>query len=74
LSEFIAEYVNMKYGLKTIAVKQLSALIAGLEKLSKRGHPYGTLFCRLLHVHTDQPLDESITQFLTSARAAFVEA
>jgi hypothetical protein len=64
----------MKYGLKTIAVRQLTALIAGLQGLANRGHPYGTLFCRLLHVHTYSPLDDSLTLFLTWARSLFVEA
>ena len=71
--EFMQDFMQMKFGLKAVAAKNSASFIKGLGSLSQRYHPYGTMFCQVLHISTEQPLDPSITTFLTKARAYFVE-
>jgi hypothetical protein len=56
-TEFMLEFLYMQYGLKALAIKQISAMVNALDRMAKRGHPYGLLFCRLLDVFTDKPLE-----------------
>jgi len=65
--------MSMKFGLKAVAAKNSASFIKGLDSLSKREHNYGTLFCSLLHISTENPLDMNITVFMTKARGLFVE-
>jgi hypothetical protein len=63
----------MKYGLKSLAFKQLGSLINGLEKLVLKGHQYAHIFSKMLGVFTPKPLDLYTTLLVTKARAGFVE-
>ena len=71
MTEFMLDFLYMQYGLKSLTLKNLSSFINALEILSRDKHPYGTLFCRLLEVFTDEPIDDVLAAFLVKARSAF---
>ena len=71
MTEYMLDFVYLHYGLKTLALKQLKALIASLEKLYKIGHPYGVLFCRFLGLFHPRPLPHHLSIFLLMVQEHF---
>lgn len=61
MTEYMLDFVYLHYGLKSLALKQLKALIASLEQLYKIGHPYGVLFCRFLGLFHPRPLPYQVS-------------
>ena len=57
LAEFTLDFLYMTHGLKTLACKTLSSLIMALETLNGAEKPYAILFCRMLGVFTESPID-----------------
>ena len=71
MTEFMLDFMYMQYGLKTLTLKSLSGLVNALEGMAKRGDKYGVLFCRMLEVFTEEPIDDTLGRFLSKARSAF---
>jgi chromosome segregation ATPase len=71
MTEFMLDFVYLHYGLKTLALKQLKALIASLEELYKMGHPYGVLFCRFLGLFHPRPLPDHLSVYLLIVQEQF---
>lgn len=69
MAECLLDFLYKQYGLKFLALKNLSALVEGLQKNIER--PYVNFYCRLLGVFTDQPINSTLGCFLTKARTAF---
>jgi hypothetical protein len=67
MTEFMLDFVYMHYGLKSLALKQLKALISSLEQLHQVGHIYGVLFCRYLGLFHPRPLPHHVAIFLIIA-------
>jgi Ca2+-binding EF-hand superfamily protein/uncharacterized protein YukE len=72
-TEFMLDFLFMQYGLKSLALKNLSSLVNSLERMSRNEHRYGTLFCRLLEIYTNKPIPLKLGTFLAKVRAAFVQ-
>lgn len=71
MTEFMLDFVYMHYGLKSLALKQLKALISSLEQLHKVGHTYGVLFGRFLGLFHPRPLPHHVAIFLIIAQEQF---
>ena len=71
MTEFMLDFMYMHYGLKSLTLKSLSALINALEGLARTGQTYGVLFCRLFDVYTDTPIEDSLAAYLMKARSGF---
>jgi chromosome segregation ATPase len=71
MSEFMLDFLYMHYGLKTLALKQLKALIASLEDLYRQGHPYGVLFCRFLGLFHPRPLAPHLSIYMVFIQEQF---
>ena len=71
MAEFMLDFMYMHYGLKSLTLKSLSAVVNALEGLSRTEQPYGVLFCRLLDVYTDNPIEDSLAAYLIKARSGF---
>lgn len=72
MTEYMLDFVYLHYGLKTIALKQLKALVASLEQLYKQSHPYGVLFCRFLGLFHPRPLAYQLSIYLLMIQEQFV--
>lgn len=72
MTEFMLDFMFMQYGLKSLALKNLSSLVNTLERMSLSQHRYGVLFCRLLEIFTDQSIGLKLGAFVARARACFV--
>jgi len=64
MTEFMLDFVYLHYGLKTLALKQLQALVTSLQELYRAGHPYGVLFCRFIGVFHPRPLPHHLAVYL----------
>jgi hypothetical protein len=65
LPDFMIDFMYMNYGLKSLALKQLKALLASLEQLNKIGHTYGTIFARGLGLFHPRALPNHVATFIT---------
>lgn len=63
------DFLYKQYGLKNLALKNLSALLEGLRKYAQQ--PYAQLYCRMLCVFTSQPIGTMLGAFIVKARIAF---
>ena len=72
MTEYMLDFVYLHYGLKTLALKQLKALVASLEQLYKQGHPYGVLFCRFLGLFHPRPLPYQLSIYLLMIQEQFL--
>ena len=72
MTEYMLDFVYLHYGLKSLALKQLKALIASLEQLFKAGHPYGVLFCRFLGLFHPRPLPYQLSIYLLIVQELFL--
>ena len=72
MTEYMLDFVYIHYGLKTLALKQLKALVASLEQLYKQGHPYGILFCRFLGLFHPRPLPYQLSIYLLMVQEQFL--
>jgi hypothetical protein len=54
----------LHYGLKSLALKQLQALVTSLQELYRAGHSYGVLFCRFIGVFHPRPLPHHLAVYL----------
>lgn len=73
MTEFMLEQLNRQFGLKRIAMKQLSQIIPGLHTLIEEKHAYGTLFCRMLQLFHPDPIPFNLAFYLTKIRMKFNE-
>lgn len=71
LPDFTLDFLNLHYGLNTLAQKQLKALTNSLEELNKLGHPYGIFFCRLLGIHHFRPIPTFLSVYLLQIQHFF---
>lgn len=71
LDEVAAAYFNSKYKAKSLAVRQMRALVSGLRELEGLEHAYGVLFSRMLGTALNRPLPPQLTTFLLSAQEVF---
>lgn len=69
--DYILDFVYLQYGLKSLANKQLKALMTSLEELNKLNHPYGTIFSRLLGVFHQRPLNSNLAVYIMVANELF---
>lgn len=72
-TEFMLDFLFMQYGLKSLALKNLSSLVNSLERMSTNQHRYGILFCRLLEIFTDKPISIKLCSFLAKVRVGFCQ-
>ncbi|CAG9320667.1 unnamed protein product [Blepharisma stoltei] len=70
--DFALDYMYLQFGLKTVAHKQLKALMISLEELYKISHPYAVAFCRMLGVFHSRPLPSHVCVFLLMIHELFV--
>jgi hypothetical protein len=71
LGDFMLDFVYLHYGLKTLALKQLKALVLSLQELYENKHPYGTLFARFLGIIHPRPLTSYLSAYLLVAQEEF---
>ena len=71
MTEFMLDYVNLKYGLRTLALRQLQALVIALQSLYQNQHTYGVLFCRFLGLFHPRPLPHHLAIYLLVVGEAF---
>ena len=71
VSDFTIDFLNLHFGLKSLAIKQLKALLTSLEELYKLGHPYGIFFCRLLGIYHPRPLPLNLSVYLIVIQEIF---
>jgi len=57
LAKYLIDYLYKQVGLKSLVLKQLSSLTISLENLSNEDRPYAKLFCRMLGVFTQNPVE-----------------
>mmetsp|Transcript_31213 Transcript_31213/g.30850 ORF Transcript_31213/g.30850 Transcript_31213/m.30850 type:complete len:816 (+) Transcript_31213:3-2450(+) len=69
--DFTLDFMYLQFGLKTLALKQLKALISSLEELFKINHPYGTILCRLLGIFHSRPIPTHVAAFLIMVNELF---
>jgi hypothetical protein len=63
--------MQSQYGLKSLGLKQLKALIVSLEELYRIQHPYATFFCRVLGVFHPRPIPSKVAVGLFAALVQF---
>lgn len=71
LDQITVTYFNSKYKAKSLAVRQLRALVGGLRELEGMTHAYGLLCSRMLGTAQNCPLPPLLTSFLVSAQDTF---
>lgn len=71
LDQIAVTHFNSKYKAKSLAVRQLRALVGGLRELEGMAHAYGLLFCRMLGTAQSRPLPHLLSAFLVSAQEGF---
>jgi uncharacterized protein YutD len=71
VADFIFEFMQSQYGLKSLGLKQLKALIVSLEELYRIQHPYATFFCRILGVFHPRPIPSKVAVGLFAAFTQF---
>jgi hypothetical protein len=69
--DFTFEFLNLHFGLQTLALRQLKALLMSLEELYKVKHPYGVFFCRLLGVYHSRPIPTHLSVYLMQVQSLF---
>lgn len=73
MADFMLDFVYLHYGLKTLALKQLKALVLSLQELYENKHQYGTLFARFLGIIHPRPLTSYLSAFLLVAQEEFAK-
>ena len=73
MADFMLDFVYLHYGLKTLALKQLKALVLSLQELYENKHQYGILFARLLGIIHPRPLTAYLSAFLLVAQEEFAK-
>lgn len=71
VADFMFEFLQTQYGLKSLGLKQLKALIVSLEELYRIQHPYATFFCRVLGIFHPRPIPSKVTVGLFAALIQF---
>ena len=71
VADYVFEFMQSQYGLKSLGLKQLKALIVSLEELYRIQHPYATFFCRVLGVFHPRPIPSKVAVGLFAALAQF---
>ena len=71
MNEFMMDFMYMNYGLKSLALKQLKALVTSLEQLNKVGHTYGVLFCRSLGLFHPRPMPNHVSTYINIVQEQF---
>ena len=71
MTEFMLDFMYLHYGLKTLALKQLKALVLSLQDLYRSNHIYGVLFCRFLGLFHPRPLPHHLAIYLLLVREEF---
>lgn len=73
MADFMVDFVYLHYGLKTLALKQLKALVLSLQELYEARHPYGVLFARFLGIIHPRPFSVYLSAFLLVAQEEFTK-
>lgn len=73
-AEFLLEFMQVKFGLKTLAARQVKALVTSLEELYKINHSYAVFFCRVFGIFHPKPLPNSIVEYLFIMQETFNQA
>lgn len=71
MTEFMLDFMYLHYGLKTLALKQLKALVLSLQDLYRSNHIYGVLFCRFLGLFHPRPLPHHLAIYLLLVHEEF---
>lgn len=71
MTEFMLDFMYLHYGLKTLALKQLKALVLSLQDLYRSSHIYGVLFCRFLGLFHPRPLPHHLAIYLLLVHEEF---
>lgn len=71
VADFMFEFLQTQYGLKSLGLKQLKALIVSLEELYRIEHPYATFFCRVLGIFHPRPIPSKVAVGLFAALVQF---
>ena len=69
--DFAMDFFTVYYGLKTLAQKQINAMVQSLEELYRIKHPYGVFFCRLLNLYHPRPIPTNLSVFLMAVNELF---
>ena len=59
------------FGLKKLAIRQLSQIMPSLNNLVKERQKYGSIYARILGVFHPSPLPFNLTLYLTRMRMEF---
>ena len=71
VADYMFEFMYKQYGLKTLGLKQLKALIVSLEELYKLTHPYSVFFCRVLGIFHPRPVPVKVCAYLFAIQDQF---
>jgi hypothetical protein len=69
--KFTYDYLIMQYGLKTIAIKNLSAMFIGFKKILKNPDPYPKFVAKLIGI--DGSLSQDETRVFVNSRKFFTK-
>lgn len=71
VADFMFEFMNKQYGLKSLGLTQLKALINSLEELYKISHPYSIFFCRVLGIFHPRPIPNKVCAYIFALQEQF---
>ena len=73
MTEFVSEFLQLKFGIKHLAQDALAKLLVALKQLVERKHPYAQFYARLLQIFEKDPVPYELSLYLVRARKKFVE-
>jgi len=73
LQDFLIDYLTRTFGLRKLAVKLVCQLVPALIVQHREQQPEVVLFCRLLQIINPNPVNLTLTVFLTKVRIEFVK-
>eukprot|EP00358_Blepharisma_japonicum_P005885 CAMPEP_0202942638 /NCGR_PEP_ID=MMETSP1395-20130829/2861_1 /ASSEMBLY_ACC=CAM_ASM_000871 /TAXON_ID=5961 /ORGANISM="Blepharisma japonicum, Strain Stock R1072" /LENGTH=451 /DNA_ID=CAMNT_0049639133 /DNA_START=481 /DNA_END=1834 /DNA_ORIENTATION=- len=71
MTEFLMEFLNRKFGIEKLAMKNLGRILPTLKSLVSENHPYACLFARLLQIFHPDPIPYNLALYLVKARYEF---
>ena len=73
ITEFMLQHLNKMFGLKKLAIRQLSQIMPSLSNLVNEQNKYGSIYARILQIFHPSPLPFNLTLYLTRMRKEFNE-
>ena len=68
---FIFDFMELRFELKTLALRKLKGLISSLEELYKMDHLYGVVICRMLGLFHPRPFPSILCDYLLMLQELF---